>query len=214
MRKVLRFLGLSEGGCVHCGKPLAEDFVCDHCVKQIKACVPHPVSPPQYLLSAWVFGTYTGPLRSVLLSIKFHQNLLLARQLGEWISDFLKELIDYVDPHAVSFPPLNIRRYWSRGFNHVEEILRGAQITPISLFRRGGFDPPMAGMDKERRGRVVMSYHLKENTKPFVEGKRILLVDDILTTGATSSKLAQLLYEAGAREVHAFFVAGELHRLS
>lgn len=67
----------------------------------------------------------------------------------------------------------------------------------------------MARLNREERQRAVKEYRLKKKCMDLLEDKIVLLFDDLLTTGATAQRLAELLLSVGAREVHAYFVARE-----
>lgn len=161
----------------------------------------------EYVSSYRVFGLYQATLRSIILGIKFHHSKSLAQRLGLAIKDHLWEFIKETEPDLITFPPLNIRRLWTRGFNHVEEVLKGAGVPYIGVFKRVGFSPPMARLSKEKRQKAVMEYTIREDMLDFLEDKKVLLVDDILTTGATLSRLAYLLLSVGAKEVYAYIIA-------
>ncbi|RMH05622.1 MAG: ComF family protein, partial [Aquificota bacterium] len=128
-------------------------------------------------------------------------------RLGLVIKDHLWEFIKEVEPDLITFPPLNTRRFWVRGFNHVEEMLKGAHVPCIQVYKRVGFSPPMARLSAQERQKAVGEYTLREETIDLLEGKRILLVDDILTTGSTLSRLAYLALYVGAQEVYAYVIA-------
>ncbi|WP_448587410.1 ComF family protein [Thermocrinis sp.] len=210
MRKSLRFLGLSKAECIHCGEMVLEDaFLCKTCTQDLKPFHPIEYSHIPYLFSYRVFGRYEGVLRSVILEVKFSNNPFLARWLGSRIKEHLLEFIDQVKPDLITFPELNLRRFWARGFNQVMEILNGAQVPYQRIFKRKGFDPPMAKLNREDRKVAVQTHLLKEEWIDAMEGKSVLIVDDVLTTGGTVSRLSELLLSVGAERTHAYFLAKE-----
>ncbi|SHK30344.1 ComF family protein [Thermocrinis minervae] len=209
----LRLLGIVEEGCINCGGTLdnlSQGYFCSPCLDSIKPFHPYEYKRIPYLFSYRVFGLYQGVLREVIRVIKFENSKTLAYELGRRIAPYLWEYIEEIGPDVITYPPLNIRRFWSRGFNHVKAILQGAQVPALQLFERVGLSKPMAlAKGKEERKRYAKEYRLKKEIIDFVEGKRILVVDDLITTGTTVSRLAELLLCVGADEVHGFFVAGE-----
>ncbi|MFN3598896.1 MAG: ComF family protein [Aquificaceae bacterium] len=208
---VFQLLGLARGECLSCGSKFFgkdQGFICDDCLKGIKPY--HPIDYSHrlsYVFSYRIYGLYEGTLKHLIHAIKFENSKSLALLLGNIIKTHLWEYIEEIGPDIITFPPLNLRRFWNRGFNHVEHILKGAGVPYLSLFTRQDLAPPLARLNKEERAKAVMGYKVKENFVDFVEDKRILIVDDLLTTGSTIQKLSYLLLSLGAKETHAYFVA-------
>ncbi|WP_333784944.1 phosphoribosyltransferase family protein [Thermocrinis sp.] len=210
MRKFLRLLGISQSECIHCQSPAMGDlFLCKECIQDIKPFHPIEYTPIPYVFSYRVFGKYEGVLKSILQQIKFSNNPFLARWLGEAIKDHLWEFIEQTNPDIITFPELNLRRFWTRGFNQIEEILKGAGVPYQRVFKRVGFDPPMARLDKKKRIKASQTHTLREEWIEVLEGKKVLIVDDVLTTGGTISRLCELLLSVGAEQTHAFFLTKE-----
>lgn len=207
----LQRLGLSSERCLHCGKPFigkSQGLVCHVCLGSISSYHPMDYSERiEYVFSYRVFGLYEGPLREVIHGIKFRNSKTLALSLGHIIRGHLWEYIQELEPDLITFPPLNLRRLWSRGFNHMEYMLKGAGVPYMEVFKRIDFSPPLARLEAEEREKAVLGHRLREEFVDFLEGKRVLVVDDLLTTGSTIRRLAYLLMSAGADEVHAYFVA-------
>ncbi len=208
---LLQRLGLSSERCLHCGEPFvgrSQGFICDVCLASVKAHHPMDYSKRiEYVFSYRVFGLYEGALRDVIQGIKFRNSKALALSLGNIIGDHLWKYIHELEPDLITFPPLNLRRLWSRGFNHVEYILKGAGVPYMKVFKRIDLSPPLARLEAEEREKAVLGYRLRVGFVDFLEGKRVLVVDDLLTTGSTIRRLAYLLMSAGTEEVHAYFVA-------
>ena len=85
-------------------------------------------------------------------------------------------------------------------------------LTPVPVLQKIRHNPPQSGIqdDSTRRANVLGAYRLKDPRQ--VHGKRILLLDDILTTGATAGECARMLRMAGATEVHCAAVAAARKR--
>jgi len=106
--------------------------------------------------------------------------------------------------------PLHWRRRLSRGFNQSDllaaELSRLTGVPVLSGVRRKRHTPPQSGLSQAgRRRNVTGSFDVPANAG--VKDKRILLVDDVLTTGATASACAKALKRAGAMHVTAITVA-------
>ncbi len=208
---LLQRFGLSSEECLSCGKAFtgsSQGFLCNKCLESIKPYHPMDYSKRlEYVASYRAFGTYEGALKEVIHSIKFKNSKNLALYLGMTIKEHLWEYIKELKPDLITFPPLNLRRLWNRGFNHVEYILKGADVSYMQVFQRRDLSPPLAMLKAEKRQKAISGYRLKEDLVDFLEGKRVLVVDDLLTTGSTIGRLAYLLMSVGTEEVHAYFVA-------
>jgi ComF family protein len=106
--------------------------------------------------------------------------------------------------------PLHWIRRWRRGFNQAELLARALQKRtgiPVSrALRRQKRTPPQAGLSRaERRVNVETAFDVR--APKTIEGKHVLLVDDIMTTGATASACAAVLKRAGARRVSVLTLA-------
>jgi len=211
MRNFLRLLGISQAECIHCHNPAIEDlFLCKECIQDIKPFHPIEYTHIPYVFSYRVFGKYEGVLKSIVQQIKFSNNPFLARWLGGSIKDHLWEFIEQTNPDIITFPELNLRRFWTRGFNQIEEILKGAEVPYQRVFKRVGFDPPMARLDKKKRIKASQTHTLRKEWIEVLEGKKVLIVDDVLTTGGTISRLCELLLSVGAEQTNAYFLTKEL----
>jgi len=208
MRRLLRLFGLAQRNCLNCEKStVGEEFLCEDCFKELKPQHPMEYTHIPYVFSHRIFGRYEGAIKSLILNAKFENNPYTARFLGKVVKDYLWEYINDIQPDIITFPELNLRRLWFRGFNQVEEILKGADVPYQRIFKRKGFDPPMARLGSQERLKAVRSHQVGKHWLYALEDKKILVVDDVLTTGQTISHLCQLLLSLGAKETHAFFIA-------
>jgi ComF family protein len=146
-------------------------------------------------------GGYSGRLRDLILLFKYEQMRPLAKPLG----DFLRRGYPREAQFDMLVPmPLHWRRQRERGFNQAE--LLAEQLAPLSglpvvtAVRRVKHTPRQAGLTgKQRRANVKGAFTVPKPA--LVRGKRVLLVDDVLTTGASANSCAQALKEAGASTV-------------
>jgi ComF family protein len=146
-------------------------------------------------------GGYSGRLRDLILLFKYEQMRSLAKPLGQFLRQgYPREAqFDLLAPM-----PLHWRRLRERGFNQAE--LLAEQLAPLSglpvvnAVRRVKHTPRQAGLTgKQRRANVKGAFMVPKPA--LVSGKRVLLVDDVLTTGASANSCAQALKEAGASTV-------------
>lgn len=207
----LQLAGIALDECRSCGKTfmgVGQGYICSSCIDEINPHIPMDYSQKFEFISQYsIFGLYEGPLKDALLCLKFEGARYLAKVIAERINGHFWEFVSSVEPDIISFAPLNLRRLWTRGFNQVEEILKHLGVQPIGLFNRKDFKGPLARYDASQRAMIVSGFKLKQNVIDLVDGKKVLLVDDILTTGSTINKLSELLMSVGTSEVFAYFIA-------
>ncbi len=157
--------------------------------------------------SAYAYGAYDGALRKLIHVFKYEKVKPLAKPLGRLLSLSLprEQRFDMIVPM-----PLHWRRLWSRGFNQSEllaRVLSKATGVPVAMpIRRRRSTSPQAGLSSaKRRTNVSGAFSLKRGKS--VQGLRILLVDDVLTTGATAAACALILKRAGALHVSVIALA-------
>lgn len=151
--------------------------------------------------AAYSYGSYEGTLRKLVHLLKYDGVRPLAQPLGRLALTALPRegRFDVIVPM-----PMHWRRRWWRGFNQsrllAEVISRHTGIPVAGLIRRKRNTPPQARLSRaQRRTNVVGAFAVKRPAK--VEKRRILLVDDVITTGATASACARMLKRAGAAYV-------------
>jgi competence protein ComFC len=154
--------------------------------------------------AAYSFGAYQGVLRDLIHLFKYGRVRTLAGPLSGLLAQALPR--DEVFDATVPVPLYWFRRI-KRGFNQSELLARGlARRTGIPMLKALGRvrpTPTQAGLSNSaRRQNVARAFRSQS-----VEGKRILLIDDVMTTGATAAACALALKQAGARRVALLTVA-------
>jgi ComF family protein len=149
---------------------------------------------------AYCFGAYEGALRELIHLYKYDRMKPLARPLGDLLATALP--LDQRFDGVVAVP-LHWRRKWERGFNQSEllarSIARRCDAPLLHAVRRRKATRVQAGLSNNRRRENVSgAFIAKANA---VRGMRILLVDDVMTTGATGSACSHALKRAGAQSV-------------
>ena len=149
----------------------------------------------------YAFGAHEGTLRKLIHIFKFEGVETLRGPLGALLAQALPRETSF---DAVVPMPLHWRRRWQRGFNQSEllarEVARRWHVPVADVVRRKKATAPQAGLtSSQRRKNVQGAFEVKKGRR--LKGMRLLLIDDVLTTGATASACARALKRAGASQV-------------
>jgi ComF family protein len=157
--------------------------------------------------AAVALGPYDGTLRDLCLRLKHDRDAWLAPWLSDLWAEARREAIDRLDlpPDAWIVPvPLHWRRHWERGYNQAEALARGLSRRlgyPVKRpLRRIAETKKLATMSATDRTEALRDAFRARPTRALKD-RTILLVDDVLTTGATSGAAARALKKAGAGRV-------------
>lgn len=191
-----RGLPLPAHACRQCALPLPAELVCGRCHAR----------PPPFSRAISAFG-YHPPITALVRQLKYDGGLHVAHALGQ-------ELAARVAPHAAGIDaivpvPLHPSRVRERGYNHALEIARPlAQALGIPLqpmwARRVRATAQQAKLPREARARNVRRAF---SADPRVAGRRIAIVDDVMTSGHTVTALAHALRAAKAQDIQVWVIA-------
>ena len=146
---------------------------------------------------------YYGSVRDSLHRYKFEGLTAYADIYSEFIVKCIDE--NQISCDSITWVPLSRRRLRKRGYDQAELlaklIAKHLGQRPVRLLKKLRDTPPQSrtGSAEKRRANIAGAYACLRPA--LVQGKRILLVDDIVTTGATLSEAAKVLKKAGAKEV-------------
>lgn len=196
--------------CILCGKLLKNELdLCCACRLDAPECTQIRRKIP-FVESSVAVWHYEDPVRRSLLRYKFYGKRHYAKGYGRQLAmKIMQQNEDGFD--LITWVPVSRIRRLRRGYDQVE-LLASAVCTelgmePVSCLRKVRHNPPQSGITGQahRRANVLGVY---DTVKPErFAGKRILLLDDIITTGATLSECARVLLTAGAKEVHCAAIA-------
>jgi ComF family protein len=157
--------------------------------------------------AAYSFGAYEGSLRKLIHLFKYGKVESLAEPLSKFLllATPLEAQFD-----VVIAMPMHWRKQWERGFNQArllaEPIARRYGLKVSDSLRRTRYTKAQAGLSEaQRRDNLKNSFRVERRDQ--VAGKRVLLVDDVFTTGATLRAAAEVLKAAGASHVTALTLA-------
>jgi ComF family protein len=148
---------------------------------------------------------YDDIARALVLGFKYGDRLDLAPMLGGWMARAGAELIATAD--ALVPVPLHWRRLWARRFNQsaaLSAALSAKSGLPVlyDTLKRVRATPQQVGLSKSQRADNVQgAFRVARECKADVAGRRLLLIDDVLTSGATVDTCARALLRAGAKGV-------------
>jgi ComF family protein len=198
------------GRCLRAPKPLVAEFFCVSCRTPFLNSFPLDAEGRCALCrsglrgfdAAYCFGSYEGTLRELIHLYKYARIETLWKPLAEFLAGALPldERFDAVTP-----VPLHWRKQWQRGFNQsdllAQAIARRRGVPVVRALGRTRFTQTQAGLsNSERRKNVAAAFRCRRSAKTLA-GKRVLLIDDVMTTGSTAAACARALKQAGAARV-------------
>jgi ComF family protein len=142
--------------------------------------------------------------RSLVHALKYGDRLDLAPPLGRWMARAGQELL--AEAGALVPVPLHWRRLWARRFNQsaaLANVVAAASGVPVTTaLRRARATPQQVGLSRtERAHNVQGAFLVPAASRPEIAGRRVVVVDDVLTSGATVDACARALLRAGASGV-------------
>jgi ComF family protein len=192
--------------CFVCGQPLPSWRTISVATERCAACRRRP---PAFDRGA-VACDYEGPLRAIVHAFKYDGRRSLARPLGRLLRDAGRQVLD--DSDAVVPVPLHPWKRLQRGFNQSADLARTLALPVRLALRRSRATRAQAGLTPgQRRRNVAGAFALARwPAGTIVAGQTLVLVDDVMTTGATLDACARVLKRAGAREVRVLTLARAL----
>ncbi|MCB2146945.1 MAG: ComF family protein [Deltaproteobacteria bacterium] len=193
--------------CSRCGLVFksreGEDHLCGRCLDR-----------PGAFTRARAAGVYANALQSAIHALKFKSQVSLAGPLGALLFDTFRHHWTDGDIDVVAPVPLHRHRFRRRGFNQAYLLVRrwalpDAILVVRDLLVRTRATAPQTGLDRKQR-QINIRNAFSVSRPGQSTGKRVLLVDDVLTTGATADACAAALIRDGARRVDVLTLARAL----
>ena len=183
--------------CERCGFPFDFDAgsgaLCAECHRE-----------PPFFDKAFSLFKYSKHSKSFIHKLKYHDQLHIASFLAKLVSHKLQNLYEY---RVVIPVPMHAKRIRERLYNQ-SAVLAGqiAKISkldflPNALIKKR-YDTPQSKLSgQERKRNVLNSFAVSDNDKKFIEDKRVILVDDVYTTGSTVNECSKALKRAGCKKI-------------
>lgn len=193
--------------CPSCGLPFVSregtDHYCQECLTEHR-----------FFRKARAFGVYCGALMRAIHVYKYGKKAAVAKPLGLLVRDCFNRHWRQGETDLLLAVPLHRKRLRERGFNQARLLVsrwaeaQGLRLEDSILVRRR-MTEPQTGLPLERRKGNVKGVFNVERPES-VKDKRILIVDDVYTTGATANECARVLKKAGAEYVDVLTLAKAL----
>lgn len=191
--------------CPFCGRILDSPGVCDTCRKELPWTEEHEaVREGTDSLRCAAPLWYEGKVRETILRLKFYGAAATAETLGALMAQCAAEHLSG-EFDLITWVPVSRKRRWKRGYDQAEllaqAVCRVWGVKPVALLRKTMNNPAQSGLkeDAARRANVLGVYEMCPGAE--VSGRRVLLIDDVCTTGATLTECSKVLREAGADAV-------------
>lgn len=189
---------ITDPRCAACGRPFEYDLgpraLCGACIAE----------PPTYGRARSVMR-YGDRSRGLVIGFKHGDRTERAKTFGIWMARVGEEILSGAD--ALVPVPLHRMRLLSRRFNQAAMLAlvtgrrTGVPVQPRLLVRTRA-TPSQGGLNaRERRANVRGAFAVRSGQERQIRGRRLVMVDDVMTTGATVSACAQVLLKAGAAAV-------------
>ncbi|HEY3679583.1 MAG TPA: ComF family protein [Bradyrhizobium sp.] len=212
--------------CVACREPVSGEGVCAKCWAKLsfiappfcpRLGIPFVYDPGPELLSMEAIANppayqraraavrYDDVARTLVHALKYQDRTDLAPAMGRWMARAGHELLDRAD--ALIPVPLHWRRGWSRRYNQSGALARvierqsGVKLVSETLRRVRPTEQQIGLSRTERASNVQGAFKVDTDRKADIAGRRVILIDDVLTSGATADACARALLRAKAAQV-------------
>ena len=193
--------------CVLCKTALSQNpGLCSGCAEMVGCATPEKsVGLTLNGVDIFVLKEFNDPIRELVHMLKYQGKTLPGRLLGRALGQSLAKSLDAQADWVVVPVPLHSARKRERGYNQSAVIARalGGELgleTREKVIKRVRHTPSQTKLDRQARAQNVdTAFRVRQGQ--FVKGRRIVLVDDVVTTGATVCACAKVLMLEGAKQV-------------
>ncbi|CAM2753795.1 ComF family protein [Hathewaya histolytica] len=196
--------------CLCCDKTLYnEELLCDTCLKNLILCHSYfEINKHDYNFKCYSCAYYSNTIKTLILKMKYKNDFKSAEFLSGLIYNFIVK--NNINIDIITFVPSSKSRKKRRGYNQSEVLAhytsRKLKIEKKKLLLKKDGTKDQIGLSEKERWENVRDMFFF-NKKYNIEDKRILLIDDVITTGATIYNCNEVLKQSGAKEVILLTVA-------
>ena len=171
-----------------------EDIICNKCIKEITFCN-----------DEFCVGYYKGILKKLILEFKYKGDF----QCGEILARFLKDKIHDKD-YCITYIPCSMESYKKRNFDQceflVKKLSKQTKLEMVKTLKRVKTVKEQKKLSRgERQKNMIGVFKCINNKK--ISNKKIILIDDVITTGSTLKEAIKVLKAAGARDIKVLTIA-------
>ena len=190
--------------CSKCSTPLNSNShteLCGQCISQERYWH-HCIAP----------FIYRDSITKLIHQFKYQNDQTLKKYFAHAIIDYIQENDELKNEKLITHVPMHPKRFFERGYNQSLGLaLTISTLTNIphkNLLIKNQITPSQVTLSKkDRQIQLKNSFNVKDNQEYSIENKHIILVDDVVTTGATSTELAKTLKRFGAKQVDIWCIA-------
>jgi competence protein ComFC len=199
-----------EDKCIICGEYEEQNYLCEECKRNINIInIESSLIHEDEEFKSYSLGFYGYGLKKLILKFKYDKNFLSGEILANHMSDFiLKYLNEKID--ILTFIPSSKNSLKNRGFNQCEVLCKHISkkcIIPYKeLLYKASDNVDQIGLNNIKRWENIKGTFVAKNKKE-IEGKCVLIIDDVITSGATAFYAAKAIKKENAREVFILTVA-------
>ncbi|MEG0641466.1 MAG: ComF family protein [Clostridium sp.] len=207
---ILENLFFTSEECLLCKGICEEPYICNKCISKIKLCGDkYYICNKEYNICCYSLAYYASPIKEIIFKLKFNKNPIASLVL---INLLIKHIsIDYEDIDLITYVPMMKKDEKKRGYNQskllAEYLGNKNNIKLISSVIKVENTKNQIGLDRRNRWENMQGAFVLKAKKQCIKDKKIVIVDDVITTGATCFYCAKELIDGGAKEVLILSVA-------
>jgi competence protein ComFC len=207
---MLELIYCSNDQCIICTEIIEEEkLLCDSCRNKIRFNRDSSVIRREALeIECYSAAYYTGIIVELVKKLKYYSGFDSGRVLAEFLLEHINT--ENIDFDIVTFVPMHKKAYKKRGFNqsrYLAKLISEELNRPVlKCLEKNFYTKDQIGLSGEGRWENQASSYRAVNEK-YIKNKKILLIDDVITTGATSFYCSKELLKAGAQKVSILTVA-------
>ncbi|QAT38999.1 phosphoribosyltransferase family protein [Clostridium sp. JN-9] len=201
---IMELIYPSPQQCILCSNSLkSHEFLCEDCLKNITRCSAPMVIKREKEIKCFSFAYYSRTIMELVLKFKYKSNFICCEALSSFMGDAYEK--NSINCDLITYVPLTKLSYRKRGFNQSEilakQIGRRLNIPVKSMLVKSKESKDQIGLTGEERWENIKdSFQIKIDNN-IIKGKKILIIDDVVTTGATSYYCGEMLLKNGAKEI-------------